>query len=162
MLKQYILPFCFILSAQLAQAQVQISTSVAPERCTLIEENEQELTAKFNCRGFSGFKVYYKTSDLRGWIVLEKNKKVYDTWEMITENAIGLSPYVANELIWQQDKAGDLEFLIFEVSSIDPEDVNAEITLFFVTKMEKDRLVFVSQEVSLQAAQQKTMTMGLK
>ncbi len=148
--------FVFILSsAFLVQAQTITRSSLHLEECQLIEHTEMQWTSKSLCAGVADFKVYYKTFDLRGWIELEKNGKVYDTWEMITANAIGNAPYVGEELIWQWDQGGNLESLIFEVRAQDTQNIHEEIKLYFVAMMSQDALVFVSQEVSLTAAQEK-------
>lgn len=155
MLKR-VLCIVFIMAvAPLVHAQSMSKTSLRLENCQVIEENELNLTSKLKCAGAADFKVYYKTFDLRGWIEIEKNGKVYDTWEMITANAIGNSPYIGEELIWKWDQSGNLESLIFEVLTQDPQNIHEEIRLYFVTMMSQDTLVFISQEVSLAAAQEK-------
>jgi hypothetical protein len=155
MLKKVFITMFIFMTAPLVQAQSVQKTSLHFEDCQILEQSELQWTSKSLCPSVADFKVYYKTFDLRGWIELEKNGKVYDTWEMITANAIGNAPYIGEELLWHLNENGNVESLIFEVRAQDPQNIHEEIKLYFIAVMAQDKLVFVSQEISLAAAQER-------
>ncbi len=144
----------FTFSFEFAFAHYSIVTSLRADDCQPVKGTLSLLGSTEICEGQDSYAVKYKTYDLRGWVVLQKENLEITSVDLVRGNHPGYAPYIGDQLEWRYDKNKKLLALIFPLHGTNIDDPTKTNTVWVAACIDQNKLVNIGEATSAKKLRQ--------